>query len=182
METKQQQREFVRKRKAEFAASCTQERKIAISEEILSRVECLPQFRSARVVLAYNSLGDEVYTPAFLSRWFRSKTILLPKVAGDNLTLHPYLGDESVDIGAFGIGEPLTPRFIDYEKIDFVLVPGMAFDSCGNRLGRGRGYYDKLLGVVVPDTALRVGVCFSFQMLPNVVTEPCDVRMHMVVC
>ena len=121
METKQQQREFVRKRKAEFAASCTQERKIAISEEILSRVECLPQFRSARVVLAYNSLGDEVYTPSFLNRWFRSKTILLPKVAGDNLTLHPYLGDESVDVGAFGIGEPLTPRFIDYEKIDFVL-------------------------------------------------------------
>ena len=68
METKQQQREFVRKMKAEFAASCTQERKIAISEEILSRVECLPQFRSARVVLAYNSLGDEVYTPAFLNK------------------------------------------------------------------------------------------------------------------
>ncbi len=182
METKQQQREFVKAKKKEFMASTSLSQRIALSQEILSRVESLSGFVKAKVVLAYSSLDDEVYTHSFLDRWFEDKTILLPKVAGNNLTLHPYLGKDSVSGGAFGIDEPLAPCFPEKERVDFVLVPGVAFDSEGNRLGRGRGFYDRLLGEELPETALRVGVCFGFQLLSHVVTEADDVRMHMVVC
>lgn len=182
METKQQQREFVKARKREFMASTSLSQRISLSEEILLKVESLSGFAAARVVLAYSSLDDEVYTHSFLDRWFEDKTVLLPKVVGNNLTLHPYLGKDSVSGGMFGINEPLTPCFPEKERVDFVLVPGVAFDAEGNRLGRGRGYYDRLLGEELPETALRVGVCFMFQLLPHVVAEANDMRMHMVVC
>ncbi len=182
METKQQQRELIKARKRDFMSKTPLLRRIALSEEILSRVECLPEFATARIVLAYNSLDDEVFTHSFLNKWFESKTILLPKVVGDVLTLHPYLGESSVAKGAFGIYEPVTPCFMAKDKVDFVLVPGVAFDSSGNRLGRGRGYYDKLLGEELPETVLRVGVCFKFQLLPQVAVEANDVRMHKVIC
>ena len=64
-----------------------------------------------------------------------------------------------------------------WEKIDLILVPGMAFDAMGNRLGRGKGYYDKVLRHT---PAYKIGVCFDFQFLKAVPTEAHDVRMDNV--
>lgn len=180
MDTKQQQRTYVRKLKKDFFATHTPTQVEALSEAVLKKVELMPEFQRAKVVLAYNSLSDEVYTGAFLNRWHREKLVLLPKVVGDRLTLHKYEGEESVSQGAFGIGEPTTPAYENYADIDLVIVPGMAFDAGGNRLGRGRGFYDRLLGHDLPKDALLVGVCFDFQILPHVATEPNDVIMHRV--
>jgi 5-formyltetrahydrofolate cyclo-ligase len=179
--TKSSLRTNIRNRKKEFLATTSFGQRVALSEEILSRVESLPAFAEASVVLAYNSLDDEVYTRGFLNRWFEKKILLLPKVAGDTLTLHRYLGEDSVSKGAFGIDEPTTPCFEEWDKVDLVLVPGVAFDAAGNRLGRGRGYYDRLLSEL-PEAARLVGVCYDFQMLPHITTEANDVPMHKVIC
>jgi len=83
--------------------------------------------------------------------------------------------------GAFGILEPSpTLPVVDLAKIDVFLCPGLAFDSHGGRLGRGRGYYDRLLARARPD-AYKIGVCFPHQLVPETFTEPHDIHMDLVI-
>lgn len=179
-QAKQALRKEIKMRKADFFESYSSEEQVALSAHVLNRVEALPEFQRAKVVLAYYSLPDELYTHDAVARWAKSKTILLPKVVGDNLTLHRYCGLESMHKGAFGIMEPATPQFCDYQSIDLVIVPGVAFDKKCNRLGRGRGYYDKLFANLLPAKVAKVGVCYPFQIVDKVPAEDCDMQMDNV--
>ena len=126
-------------------------------------------------------LDDELFTHGFVQRWADRKTLLLPKVQGDSLTLHRYIDSRSLGQGAFGIMEPCTPQFTNCSAVDLVIVPGLAFDAEGNRLGRGRGYYDRLFAELLPPSVYKVGVCYPFQMVPQVPTEPTDITMDEVI-
>lgn len=95
-------------------------------------------------VLLYHSLPDEVITHEFIQKWHLKKNIFLPYVDNDYLQVRKYIAGE-LKTGKFGIEEPTGPEIYDLSNIDLVIVPGMAFDIKGNRLGRGKGYYDKLL-------------------------------------
>ena len=90
-------------------------------------------------------MKDEVQTHAFIEKWSRSKRIILPVVTGDELELRVYTGPQDLAIGSYGIAEPTGAPFTDYETIDLAVIPGVAFDRYGHRLGRGKGYYDRLL-------------------------------------
>ena len=79
----------------------------------------------------------------------------------------------------FGIGEPTGPEFTDLESIDMIIVPGVAFDSHGNRMGRGRGFYDRLLKST--PNAAKIGVGYDFQLLDTIPVEPHDVPMDCVI-
>lgn len=81
-------------------------------------------------------------------------------------------------IGHYGIREPIDPVFLPLEAIDVMIIPGVAFDARGNRLGRGGGYYDRLLAAFDGFTA---GVAFAFQLVPCVPTEPHDRSVQVVV-
>lgn len=149
------------------------------SAEILAALEAHPAFGAASTVLLYHSLPDEVDTHAFVRKWSTMKRILLPVVVGDNLELRVYTGPADLTTGAYGIEEPTGARFADYGAIDLIVVPGVAFDRNGNRLGRGKGYYDRLLPRI--PSAYKVGICFPFQIVDEVPAEPFDVRMDEVV-
>ena len=138
------------------------------SAEILAALEAHPAFRAAHIVLLYYSLKDEVNTHEFVRKWSREKRILLPVVVGDDLELRIYTGPEDLATGSYGIEE----------AIDFVAVPGVAFDHAGNRLGRGKGYYDRLLPRL---TAFKAGICFPFQLVEEVPAEPFDIRMDTII-
>lgn len=87
---------------------------------------------------------------------------------------------ESLQPGeAFGILEPVGELYTDYDAIDLIVVPGVAFDRHGNRLGRGRGYYDKILKET--RVARKVGICFGFQFVEEVPVDELDVRMDLVI-
>ena len=178
---KHELRRQMRVAKREFFSTHTLQEQHSLAEEILGRVEQSEAFREARVVLAYYSLRDELFTHDFVQRWADKKAILLPKVVGDDLTLHRYTNAMSMSEGAFGIMEPCTPEFTDYAAVDMVIVPGVAFDRLGNRLGRGRGYYDRLFASRLPQNIYKMGVCYPFQLVESVPTEPCDVQMDEVV-
>ena len=75
--------------------------------------------------------------------------------------------------------EPTGALFTDYATIDLVIVPGVAFDRDGNRLGRGKGYYDRLLPRI--PSAYKVGICFPFQIVEEVPAEPFDIRMDEII-
>lgn len=150
------------------------------SQPILQQVEALTRFQEAQTVLLYWSMEDEVQTHDFVARWFREKTILLPCVDGDDLRLRRYTGPECLQQGEqFGIAEPTGPEYTDLDSIDIIIVPGVAFDARNNRMGRGRGFYDRLLKST--PNAYKVGVAFDFQMVDEVPTEDFDVPMDAVV-
>ncbi|MBP5546940.1 MAG: 5-formyltetrahydrofolate cyclo-ligase [Bacteroidales bacterium] len=170
----------VRKRMRELKRAVPPEEKLRRSEAIMRQVEALPEFREARVVLLYWSMADEVQTHNFVERWYRDKVLLLPCVDGDDLLLRRYTGPECLVAGEqFGIGEPTGPVYTDLESIELIIVPGVAFDRKGNRMGRGRGFYDRLLKTT--PKALKIGVAYDFQMLDSIPVEPFDVKMDRII-
>lgn len=160
--------------KIQHKSSATQQ-----SAEILAALEAHPAFRAADTVLLYHSLKDEVDTHEFIRKWSRLKRILLPVVVGDDLELRVYTGPEDLAIGAYGIEEPTGACFTDYAAIGFIAVPGVAFDRNGNRLGRGKGYYDRLLPRI--PAAYKAGICFPYQLVEEVPAEPFDIRMDEII-
>ena len=122
-----------------------------MSIPVMCRLESHALFRAAHTVLLYSSLPDEVDTHTFIRRWEGRKRILLPVVVSDSeLELRVYTGSSNMRRGAFNIDEPAGAAFTDYGSIDLAVIPGVAFDRHGNRLGRGRGYYDRLLARLYP--------------------------------
>ena len=157
------------------------EAKMARSESVMLKVEQMPEFQNVSTVLLYWSMDDEVYTHDFVRRWYREKRILLPCVDGDNLLLRQYTGDDSMRPGPqFGIPEPSGPVFSCLDEVEMIVVPGVAFDHKCNRMGRGRGFYDRLLKST--PNAMKVGVAFDFQIFDDIPVEPFDVPMERVLC
>lgn len=150
-----------------------------LSDKILSRVEKHPVFQKAQTVLLYYSLPDEVHTHDFIQKWYNRKRILLPVVVKDTLELYTYTGPNKMTIGAYGIEEPTEGKFNNLKDIDLAIIPGVAFDRRGNRLGRGKGYYDRLLPFLVG--TYKLGICFPYQLLESVPTEDFDIRMNEVI-
>ena len=146
--------------------------------QVWRAVEQDPHFASARCVLLFWSLPDEVDTHAFVERWHTKKRILLPVVVGDSLEIRPYEGMAKMRKGAFDILEPTGERFTDYPLIDLAIVPGVGFDAAGYRMGRGKGYYDRLLPYI---KAYKIGVCFPEQYVPAVPIDPWDSKMDKVI-
>lgn len=173
---KQELRRQIRtaKREVSFSEKCRR------SQPIMQQVEELPRFQEAHTVLLYWSMEDEVQTHDFVHKWYRQKTLLLPCVEGDDLKLRQYIGPECMKAGEqFGIGEPTGPEYTQLEEVEMIVVPGVAFDRHCNRMGRGRGFYDRLLKST--PNAYKVGVGFDFQLVESVPVEPFDVQMDKVV-
>lgn len=147
------------------------------SKEILALLEKHPAFQKAKTILLYYSLDDEIDTHSFVARWGKLKNIILPKVIGNELDLKKYDGPENLEKGAYGIQEPAGESFLNYSEIDLAVIPGVAFDIQGNRLGRGKGYYDRLLPKL---SAYKIGICFPFQLVEEVPVEQSDISMDEV--
>jgi 5-formyltetrahydrofolate cyclo-ligase len=153
--------------------------KVRLSEIILSEIEQLPEFKNAKNILLFHSLPDEVTTHDFLEKWNKYKCLLLPVVNGGELELRYYEGKEFLKTGLFGIQEPQGKLFTEWDKVDLALVPGIAFDRNQNRLGRGKGYYDRLLPKL---SGIKIGVCFPCQLVDHVPCMEWDVKTDRVVC
>lgn len=177
--TKRELRQQIRQQKGHFGKETLCEMSLPIVRRLLDQ----PAVRHAQVVMAYASLPDEVQTDTLLADLLAAgKTVLLPKVVdGEEMEVRQYTGANDLAEGAFHIMEPVGPRFTTLEHIAVVIVPGMAFDAAGHRLGRGRGYYDRFLQQLPPST-LKIGVCYPFQMMDSVPSEPHDVVMDTVAC
>lgn len=170
-------RQLIRKEKAARSSRQLAE----MSRQITGLLEHDAHFVAAKTVLMYCALPDEVGTRGFLDRWYRHKTLLLPRVSADDLTLHVYEGPNSLSVGAYHIQEPTTPEFLQYHEIELAVVPGMAFDKAGHRLGRGRGYYDRLLPRLTCENLYLIGLAFPFQIVPHIPVEAHDVRLDHVI-
>lgn len=173
---KSELRHIIRERKRQYSS----QQLGILSLSITERLSQHPKVRSANTILLYYSLPDEVNTHSLVEKLYReNKTILLPKVIADgNMEIRVYAGEDSLVKGAFHIMEPAGALFTKYDTIDLAIIPGMSFDDKGNRLGRGKGYYDRFLARV--PSLYKIGLCFDFQKTENVPCEPTDVAMDEV--
>jgi 5-formyltetrahydrofolate cyclo-ligase len=146
-----------------------------------ARLMELPELLRARTVLGFCAIHKEL-DPADVLAWAerQGKRIALPRVEGERLDIHLHRRGAPLDEGAFGTLEPLpsAPR-IEASEVDIVLVPGLAFDSQGQRIGYGQAFYDRLLPSM--PQAFRVGLAYDFQLLAELPADPHDVPMHCVV-
>jgi len=173
---------------ASLIASMSAEERSAASGLLVERVRELPEFAAARRVLLYSALPDEADVGALIDDLLgRGREVLLPvsDTASREIKVVS-VADPARELrdGAYGILEPLGGMPLeDPGAIDFVIVPGRAFDSAGRRLGRGKGYYDGFLSRLRPfgsGRPMKLGVGFSCQLTESVPTVPRDVSMDAV--
>ena len=132
-------------------------------------------WQSARAICAYAALPGECDV---LDPWPLGKQVALPRVSGGELSAHWVGGPDDLVCGSFGIWEPAPSTFPTSGEFDVILVPGLAFDVRGGRLGRGKGHYDRFLAAT---KGLRVGVCFDDQIVESVPCESHDIAMDFLV-
>ena len=158
------------------------------AEAISQRVCKLEVYRLAKSVLTYMSFGAELDTHGFFDAVVRAgKIAVLPRIdkASKSLRLHVVKGHGDLVDGVWGIREPHpdTPT-MSIADIDMVLMPGLAFDRAGHRLGYGAGYYDRLLAptsMLTPAKPVRVVAAFDCQVVDAVPTGPSDQPFHILV-
>jgi 5-formyltetrahydrofolate cyclo-ligase len=158
-----------------------------MSRAILDRVVTLPEYTRARTIMLYLDIRDEVRTRWFVpTAWSKGKQVVVPYCNPTELGLFRLDSFDELAASRFGVLEPTaewrarTERAVEPREIDLVIAPGLAFDRQGGRLGYGKGYYDRFLEQTRTD-ALRLGVCFDCQLVPEVPLLPHDVRLDIIV-
>lgn len=147
------------------------------AEDVFSQLEHTAAFMLADHILMYHSLPDELPTRKFLEKWNSKKNFYLPRVNGVNLEILPYDASR-LELGAFHIEEPIGDEIIDPDAIELMVIPAVAYDKKGNRLGRGKGFYDRLLQ---NSKAHKIGIGYEFQLLEELPVETHDVPVDMII-
>jgi len=177
--TIQEHKKQLRKEVSQIKKDFSPEFLLSLSVSILKQLEKEQAFIHASVIAFYHALPDEVRTIDFIEKWYTKKTILLPVIQNDEMYFLPYQGKEFLQTGTLGITEPVATEDVKKEyTIDLAIIPGMAFDINLNRMGRGKGYYDRFLSET---TAHKIGICFDFQLYQSIPCEPFDIRMDTII-
>ena len=166
-------RRSIRAKKALLSAA----EKISAAQKVFERLEKSAAFTMAENILKYHSLPDELSTHEFIERWAGRKHFFLPRVNGLNLEILPY-NRSQLARGAFLIEEPQGDDITSVIEIELIVVPAVAYDRNGNRVGRGKGYYDRLLA---DSNATKIGVGYDFQLVDEIDAEPHDVAVDIVI-
>lgn len=174
---KDELRREIRRQKQLFTPAQLEE----LSQPVIARLR--ERLADAQTIFAYYSLPDEVCTHQLLDDLVvEGKTVLLPKMLDQTtMELRRYTGRDDLREGPLHVMEPIGEPFTDYSQIDIALIPGVAFDAEGHRLGRGRGYYDRFLRTIGTVPFVRMGVCFDFQKVDSVPHDANDVSVDMVI-
>lgn len=179
-------KDLLRKRIKSEHNNYTPHEKLMWSEFICDKLQNIITSNNVSVVFAFNPLPDEVDIWP-LVKWIKLNTdikILLPKVVSDTeMTWHEYSDEQSLKIGRWNIYEPTTEtidinKYVNPENV-IAIIPGMAFSKTGERLGRGKGYYDRFLAQ--HPCIYKIGVCWPFQMVEDLPTNKNDVIMNKVI-
>ena len=154
----------------------------SVSHELIKKFLATEIYRAAKVLMAYVSMPDELQMGELFAACFTDKKILaIPLIVGKGeMRAVEVPSFDSLEVGAFNIPtvKKSLRRFIEPAQIDCVIVPGAAFDTQGNRLGLGGGYYDRFLPQAV--NAKKLALAFDFQLINSLPTEPHDVKIDAV--
>ncbi len=150
----------------------------ARSAAVWERLSVLPAFAAAKSVMAYVSTGNEIETHGLIRQLLAmGRRVCVPTFVGEYVPAEIHDFDEDLVKGKFGVLEPKSPAAMT-EQPEVWLVSGLAFDVKGNRLGRGRGFFDALLRRA---SGVKIALAHDFQLLDEVPAEAHDVRVDFIV-
>lgn len=144
------------------------------SQSLINQIIALPSFQQAKVIGLYSPIKNE---PDLRPLIQQGKHILLPKVVGDTLIYGRWLPTDVLIKSSLQILEPNTTQD-DSHLLDLLIIPGVAFDRLGNRLGFGKGYFDRYLATKRPP--LVIGVCYPFQLQEKIQVTKDDMKVDLV--
>jgi len=179
-------KQYIRRSIRAVRRGLSEEERLAHSRRVWERVAALPCYQDARVVLGYMAFDHEVLTDGLMQQTMTSgKQLVLPMVLGDRQDMALYaIEDLGCDVapGYRGILEPQPQRTraVAPETLELALIPGVAFDLRGGRLGFGTGFYDRLLSRL-PQGIPTVGLAFDFQVIPRLPFQPHDMSLEAIV-
>ena len=154
------------------------------SRKIKQKLFSLPEFKKAKIVMFYASKDEEVSTDEMIDEALEAgKQVALPRCTGLKKFVPKEIRSRQKDLrlGTYGIYEPKAAgRRIEPERIDLLIVPGVAFDEKNTRLGRGKGYYDRFLKDL-PRGKIKIGLAFRFQILKDLPKDSHDIPVSKVI-
>jgi 5-formyltetrahydrofolate cyclo-ligase len=155
--------------------------RVQASKQICERISQLPIYQKADTILAYFSMKNEVSLyPLMEVAWRQGKRVALPKMEQDQIIPRLFTSPSELEFGAFSVLEPAaTCEQIPLEQLDFVIVPGVAFDKARYRLGFGKGHYDRFFAQL--STVYKCGVAFEEQIVGTIYPEVHDIPMDIVI-
>ncbi len=180
-EKKELLRKKIKKLLGKYALSLLKEKSKLIQSHLFS----LPEYRNSSVIMFYVSMDREVYTHDMIKTALaEKKEIAVPLVLkSQNIMLPCKINDfKDLEPGPWGILQPIKEKIqnVPISSIDLIIVPGIAFDRKGNRLGRGKGFYDRFLHLIGPETT-KIALAFSSQIVEQVPTTENDITVDKIV-
>lgn len=174
-----EEKKAIRKQVFAKRKACSGENIRNWSQEITRRITELPEFQNAGRILVYADYNHEVMTGFLIEEaWKAGKETAVPKVEGKDMVFYRLTDFAQLEPGYFGIPEPVDGEVVYWEDA-LMIMPGVAFDRRGHRVGYGGGFYDRFLekhpGIK------RVAAAFSFQVFPEVPWEATDISPEILV-
>lgn len=158
--------------------SLDEETFLSYSDAIASYLSEMPQFKQAQKVGFYISYRHEADTRHLIKHYQSLKEIYVPKCVGEELDFQRIYSFEDLEEGAFHILEPTTNIHIDVKDLDVIIVPLLMFDKDHNRIGYGKGFYDRALKKTKATT---IGLAFDFQEVEDTHPHPLDVPLDYII-
>lgn len=175
--TKKELRKSIRELKSHYSP----EQLVEISKGITTAIgNYIIKKDGLNTILLYHSMPDEVHTHTLINTLVSNGiTVLLPTIVGNELELHQYISPNCCHTeSTYSIVESNGPLFTEYHNIDLAIIPGIAFTKKGHRLGRGKGFYDRLLPKL---NCPLLGLAFPFQIVDSIPSDEHDVMMNYVI-
>ncbi|MDD4869785.1 MAG: 5-formyltetrahydrofolate cyclo-ligase [Kiritimatiellae bacterium] len=178
MKNKEELRRLISEQRAKMQPEWTRESSLLAQRMLVA----LPEFRKALSVCCYMAVSGETETDLIIERcWKNGKKVCVPAFRKEIKAygLAEFRKDMHVVPGRFGVSEPENPEWKAVDDVDFIVVPGLAFDPQGGRVGHGGGYYDRILEGM--KKVFKAGLAFEFQIFDRVPMLDEDVRMDAVI-
>jgi 5-formyltetrahydrofolate cyclo-ligase len=173
MDKKELRKIFLEKRKSI-------ENKEEKSHEIFHKLKGLPIWKKAYIINTYVSIKDEVDTRFIIYHaLIENKRVFCPVILGNDLKFGEITSINDLEKGPFGILQPKKIHEIDYNLFDIIIVPGIAFDIKGYRIGYGKGYYDRFLSKI--KKGIKIGLTFDDLILNNLPKDPYDQKVDIII-
>ena len=174
-------KQLVRKKLLQQRRQCAKALCRTLSREIQDRFLATAAFADAECLALYASVHNEVGTDAVAEAVLAAgKQLAYPRVENEQLSFIRTAGPEFLAPGFFNVPEPVTGEVLPAEAIDVCVVPGVAFDFSGHRLGYGRGYYDRFLARC-PERTQRIGFAYEFQLVDALPAQAHDQLVNHVI-
>ncbi|MEI8194551.1 MAG: 5-formyltetrahydrofolate cyclo-ligase [Phycisphaerae bacterium] len=175
---------LIRANMKEFLDRLTPDERHRRSVEACAQLAATPQFRQAQLIMLFLSMPGEIETSTLaLKAWAEGKSLAVPRVDWEAKHMVPVeinSLDTGLATGKYGLREPSKGKVVPLDLIDMIVVPGLAFDRHGFRVGRGRGFYDRFLAQQ-DFQGTRCALCFHEQLISGIPLEPHDIPMDLIV-